>query len=88
MNRFPEVLMWMGASMTGASNMPLGAVKPKRWRYGKIADCPKCKTADYTNVFEYEHGWKRVECEVCFTAGPSRGRIAEAVLAWNTDKHQ
>jgi Zn ribbon nucleic-acid-binding protein len=69
--------------MSGAANMALGATKPNRWRYAKMLPCPECASADDLNVFEYESGWKRVECEVCFTAGPSRGRINDAIVEWN-----
>jgi len=69
-------------------NMPLGEAKPKRWRYKKMLPCPRCGTDEHLSIYEYEGGWKRVECDgpggpndfgQCGHISHSCGRIADAI---------
>ena len=72
--------------MSGAANMPVGETKPKRWRYPKMLPCPRCGSDENLGVYEYEGGWKRVECSTgwnsrnpCNHFTRSHGRIRDAV---------
>lgn len=52
------------------NGLPVGErEKPKRWRYKKMLPCPRCGTSEHLIVYEYERGWKRVECNG--TGGPA-----------------
>lgn len=49
----------------------------------KMLPCPTCKTVEYLAVYEYEHGWKHVECDKCHFLGPGEGSKLWAVRSYN-----
>lgn len=56
----------------------------------KILPCPRCGSSDLT-VYEYEHGWRHVECNegfnrpghLCGYLGPGEGSVRQAIKAHN-----
>lgn len=51
--------------------------------YPKIRACVECDSDDNVDVYNYEYGWKHVECERCGILGPGEGRILDAIRSWN-----
>lgn len=52
--------------------------------YPKIKPCPKCGDDDL-EVYEYDHGWRHVECDLnaCGYMGPGAGSVLGAIRAHN-----
>lgn len=50
--------------------------------YPKIKPCPNCGD-DGVDIYEYESGWKHVECHKCNWLGPGEGRNVQAIRSWN-----
>jgi Zn ribbon nucleic-acid-binding protein len=51
--------------------------------YPTISDCPKCKSGAEVAIYEYENGWRHVECTKCNRLGPGEGNIRQAINSWN-----
>lgn len=51
--------------------------------YPKLKPCPDCKTTDDLEIYTYESGSRRVECDRCFYLGPAGTSILWAIRLHN-----
>ena len=47
----------------------------------KMKPCPKCGCG--VVLYEYDTGWKHVECDNCFYCGPGEGAKLQAIRSHN-----
>jgi hypothetical protein len=55
--------------------------------YPKLKACKNCGSTDMLEIYTYESGWRRVECDKCMHFGPGEGNILSAIRGWNKQHH-
>ncbi len=48
----------------------------------KMKPCPKCGSDDVA-IYLYDYGWRHVECNECFYAGPGERSLRAAIKSHN-----
>jgi Zn ribbon nucleic-acid-binding protein len=49
----------------------------------KIKPCPRCRSDEHIVCYNYDSGWRHVECTKCNYLGPGYGSVRAAIKAHN-----